>query len=375
MSGILIVDDEEGSLATLERLVSSQGHQVTLARSGPLALAALAARPAELVLLDARMPEMDGWEVCRRIRANPATAQAGVILLIERSQPGDAAEGFAAGADDFLNKPIEEKEAMVRLRASLGLLERLRQAEHELVRLEKMAALGQLVAGIAHEMNSPVGTLLSNGEILSKALDRIRAAGVKLPDPDAVAKMQTLLRAVGEIASTNLMAGRRIGTIFQSLKNFARLDEADLKKVNLHDGLDSTLTLLQHRMGQRIRVAKDYGPLPELLCRAREINQVFLCLLSHACRAIQGEGEIRIETRREGEEIHIRISDTGSGLDAESLRDTRRRRFPPRTGKMEEGLEIPVAERILQEHRGALEVESEPGRGTSFRIRLPLEAR
>lgn len=164
----------------------------------------------------------------------------------------------------------------------------------------------------------------------------------------------------------------RIVKIVKSLKSFARLDQAELEFVDLHEGIDSTLTLLQHLLKDRIELIKNYGQLPELRCYVSQINQVFMNLLTNAAQAIPGRGTITITTRHEGNFAVIEIADTGSGIAPEHLTHIFDPGFTTKGVGVGTGLGLAISYRIIENHRGSIAVESEPGKGTTFTVRLPL---
>src|SRR5262249_24840617 len=152
----------------------------------------------------------------------------------------------------------------------------------QLIQSDKMAALGLLVAGVAHEINTPMGAIHSNNDILNRAVTKIRKSIGETADPEVL----RLLRIVEEVCRNNEIATERIMKIVRSLKNFARLDEAVRKYVDIHEGIESTITLLQHQLKNRIRVEKQFGNLPMVQCHPNQINQVFMNILANAAQAI-----------------------------------------------------------------------------------------
>lgn len=254
-------------------------------------------------------------------------------------------------------------------------LDQKRLQEH-MVQQEKMAALGALVAGIAHDMHTPIGTMTSNSDILSRSLGRLREliAGETCPEtfrnnPELV----RVVKIVDEITKINQLASDRIISIVRSLRNFARLDEAEVRETNLHECIDSTLTLVHHELKNRITIKKEYGQIPPVPCHANQINQVFMNILVNASHAIQGNGTVTIRTSREGDWVTIQISDTGSGIPAENLRRIFDTGFTTKGAGVGTGLGLAICSKIIQDHHGKIEVESEVGRGTTFTIRLPVE--
>ena len=251
----------------------------------------------------------------------------------------------------------------------------LRESQAQLVQQEKMAALGRLVTGVAHEMNTPIGTITSNADILGRSLGKLRGILTDEACPEAVRDNRALtlvLKVLDDISRINGLACERIVTIVGSLRNFARLDEADFKTADLHEGLDSTLTLVHHELKRRAELVKDYGDIPPIRCHPNQINQVFMNLLVNASQAIEGHGEITIRTRREDDIVSVQISDTGVGIPPENLANIFDPGFTTKGVGVGTGLGLSICFKIVQDHRGTIEVRSEVGRGSTFTVRLPI---
>lgn len=268
-------------------------------------------------------------------------------------------------------------------------LHELKMAQAKLVESEKMASLGQLTAGIAHEINNPINfvavgvkNLVRNFEEAQQVMDAYLNPEA---EPDAIAQQlsekerrQQMLEIFEDSAGLfkSIQNGvERTISIVKSLRNFSRLDEGEIKIVDLHEGLDSTLEILQGQIRKKADVIKKYGDLPPVECAAGKINQVFLNIINNALQAIEGHGTITLETRfwPERRETEIAISDTGSGMNEA----TRRRLFEPffTTKPVGEGtgLGLSISYNIIEEHKGRIEVESKEGQGSTFRIFLPVK--
>ncbi|MBI1355953.1 MAG: GAF domain-containing protein [Acidobacteria bacterium] len=251
----------------------------------------------------------------------------------------------------------------------------LRASQAKLVQQEKMAALGKLVAGVAHEMNTPIGTINSNADTLSRSLQMVRAivsAETAPADIRENKRLNQVLSLLEDIARINKLACERIVSIVGSLRNFARLDEADLQIADLHEGIESTLTLVHHEIKHRIQVIKDYGEIPPVRCHPNQINQVFMNLLVNAAQAIPDQGEIRIRTFRDGDRVKVQFSDSGVGIPAENLSKIFDPGFTTKGVGVGTGLGLSICFKIAQDHEGGIEVESEVGRGSTFTLWLPI---
>jgi signal transduction histidine kinase len=254
---------------------------------------------------------------------------------------------------------------------------KVQEAQSHLIQSEKMASLGLLVAGIAHEINTPIGSINSNNDILIRSVSKMRdflncdqcPASVR-DNPDVV-KIMGILE---EINRNNRIACDRIMEIIRSLKNFARLDEGERRKVNIHQGLDSTLTLVHHQLKNRIQVVKEYGDLPEIDCFPNQLNQVFMNIFVNAEQAMPERGTLTIKTFREGNTAKIMISDTGMGIPKENLAKIFDPGFTTKGVGIGTGLGLSICYKIIQDHHGRIEVESEVGKGTTFIVSLPTQA-
>ena len=249
----------------------------------------------------------------------------------------------------------------------------LRQKHAQLVQSEKMAALGHLVAGVAHEINTPLGALKSNNDLAIRSLDKIKALVEEQHENiHNYAELEKLVSSLGGLDTVNQTALERIVKIVQSLRNFARLDKAELDTVNIHEGLDSTLTLVHHELKNRVAVHKDYSNLPEVDCYPTQINQVFMNILVNSSQAIEGKGDIYIKTYRRDDYAVIEIRDTGRGISKENLRKIFDPGFTTKGAGVGTGLGLSIVYQIIEDHQGKIEVESEVGKGTNVRILLPI---
>lgn len=254
------------------------------------------------------------------------------------------------------------------------LAERTRELERtqqQLVHSEKMAALGQLVAGVAHEVNTPLGAIQSNTDTLKRSLARLGQVLVGGNCPPKAAPR--LLEAMTRLNEVTEEATARITRIVQSLRRFARWDEQVVDKVDLTEGLESTLTLLHHELKHGVVVRRDYAPIPLVECYPDRINQVFMNLLVNAIQAMNGAGELTIATRGQVDGVTVEIHDTGRGIQPEHVKRIFDPGFTTKGAGVGTGLGLSIVQQIVQEHCGAVEVETQPGAGTTFRVTLPCE--
>lgn len=287
----------------------------------------------------------------------------------------------------LLYEDLDQKvrERTVELEEALAAL---RRTQEQMVESEKMASLGQLTAGVAHELNNPVNFIAgSTGPLrrdleellaLLREYEEIFAGNGADPAFQRAARIReeidvdTVLGEVGQLLQGIDEGARRTAEIVRDLRNFSRLDEDEMKPADVRSGIDATLTLLHKTYEGRIRIVREYGEIPEIECLPGRLNQVFMNLLANAVQAIEGEGEIRISVHRRGEDVEVQIRDTGGGMTEE----VRRRIFEPfYTTKgvgVGTGLGLSISFGILERHHAAIHVESAPGEGSTFTIRLPI---
>ena len=252
-------------------------------------------------------------------------------------------------------------------------LEQLKETQHQLIMQEKMASLGNLVAGVAHELNTPVGAIGSTHDTIASAVGRLketldRAYPGSGDNRDVGLAFEVLTDANRVIAS----AANRVVAISESLRSFARLDEAELKTADIHQGLEDTLTLIQHDFKDRVRVVKRFGEVPPFPCYPGRLNQVFLNLLINSAKAIRETGEVTITTSRKGDKVHVAIEDTGVGIPESQLAKMFEPGFTTKGGRVGTRLGLATCYQIVQDHEGEIKVQSTVGKGSTFTVILPM---
>ena len=235
-------------------------------------------------------------------------------------------------------------------------MKELKETQIQLINSEKMASLGQLVAGVAHEINTPVASIKSNNGIVAKLLGSIEDADLK-----------EMLTDINEIDKE---AVNRISNIVTSLKKFVRLDEAELQEADINKELDLTLELIRHETKNRINVVKNYGKIPTIKCFPNMLNQVFTNILVNACQAIDGQGTITITTEYKNKKLVVKIKDTGKGIPQNQLSKIFSAGFTTKGIGVGTGLGLAICSKIIEKHKGEITVTSEVGKGSEFTITI-----
>ena len=422
---ILVVDDTVANLEVLTEILSSAQYNVSAVTSGKRALKQLQHQSPALILLDIQMPEMDGFETCKHIKSNPNTASIPIIFITALSDIESIVKGFSLGAVDYITKPFQKTELLARVRTQLKLyfltehleeqvisrtaalkiaLEKLQQSQLQIVQNEKMATLGNLVAGVAHEINNPIGFLngsVKNGEnYVRDLLDHLAVYQQHYPNrPKAIqdhAKeidLTFLSEDFPKLLSSMREATNRIKDISTSLRTFSRSDIDHKISADLHEGLDSTLMILKYRLKANehrpaIVVVKEYGVLPVITCFPGQLNQVFINILANAIDMFDEMAQkttfdilknypqiITIQTQiaPENKWVEIHIRDNGIGMTDDVKSRIFDHAFTTKGVGQGTGLGLAIAYQIVTEtHGGRLAVESVPGQGSTFIIQLPL---
>ncbi|MGB3535815.1 MAG: response regulator [Microcoleaceae cyanobacterium] len=414
---ILIVDDTPANLRLLSTMMVDRGYNVRQAINGQMALTATKAMIPDLILLDINMPGMSGYEVCEKLKQDSKTADVPVIFLSAFDDINEKVKAFKVGGSDYITKPFEFEEVIVRIQNQLTIqqlqkqlqdqnqqlqtaLGELRMVQAQLIQKEKMASLAQLVAGIAHEINNPVSFISGNisyaHEYIQSLLSLIALYQKEYPNPSETIQELTeeidldfLILDIQKIMGSMKTGVDRIRTIILALKIFSRLDESDIKTVDLHQGIESTLLFLQHRIDgddqcPAIQIVKDYQELPLVTCYASQINQVFYSVLDNAIDALQQQDHqtqvtdyvptLWISTAHTNpEKVIIRIKDNGIGIPEEIQPRLFDPFFTTKPVGGGQGLGLLTSYQIVvQKHKGHLICHSAPGNGAEFVIEIPI---
>jgi two-component system NtrC family sensor kinase len=400
---ILIVEDDFVARGFLEKMVQTEGHDCILADDGRQAWDLFLQKKPRVVITDWMMPGMDGPTLCAKIRESNASHYVYTILLSARGDKSDLITGLKAGADDYIMKPFDPEELRTRIRFGqriIQLEDKFKKAQLHLIQSEKMAPVGQLAAGVAHEINNPTGFISSNLKTLSdyqadlnglirqyrQLVGELNECAEKESFPARMAthlneitslekdvEIDFVLNDITDLIKDCTEGTNRIKKIVLSLKDFAHPGEDKLQEADINQGIESTLNVVWNELKHNATVKKEYGDLPLVMCYPQQLNQVIMNLLVNASQALQGKAEIGIVTRADGGRIEIRVSDTGCGIPPENLSKIFDPFFTTKEVGKGTGLGLNVAYNIVEKHKGTINVESEVGKGTTFTIRIPVD--
>lgn len=427
-STILIVDDNPANLGVLSDALDQAGYEVWVAKSGRVALDRVKFAQPDLILLDVMMPDIDGFETCRQLQADPKTRPIPIIFMTALSDTENKLEGFALGAVDYITKPFQQEEVMARVKLHLKLHELAEKLEEKntqleqkvvevsqaykdlqkmqlkLIQSEKLSSLGQIVTGIAHEIHNPVNFIYGNLTHASEYIqDLLGLLTLYREDfPHATPRIQAQLEAVEldfleedliKLLNSMNVGAQRIHEIVKFMRIFSRVDEAELKPVNIHEGIDSTLTILNYRLKAKpekpgIAVIKNYGNLPEVECYAGQLNQALMSILSHIIDTLDESSkqrsfedlqnhpsQIKISTKLI-DENWIQIGIANNALDL--CKEIAFKGFSPDLNiqpmEPEIGLGLSISYQIIVEkHGGKLYCQPAFGQGREFKIEIPVK--
>ncbi|WP_442945042.1 hybrid sensor histidine kinase/response regulator [Nostoc sp.] len=422
---ILLVDDNPNNLKVLSEMIQGYGWKALMATNGESAIEQTEYALPDLILLDVMMPGIDGFETCRRLKANPITENIPVIFMTALSDSKDKVKGLEIGAVDYVTKPFQQEEVIARLKLHLKIshltytleqrvqertaeltqsLQQLQQTQLQLIQSEKMSTLGQLVAGIGHEINNPIGFIEGNfsyiAEYANNLLHLVNLQQKKLPHPEPEIEellnqmdFEYLAEDIPKLLGSMRQGIDRLKGISLSLRTFARSDISSKMEFQIHEGIDSTLMLLKHRLKNKgdhpaIEVVTQYGKLPPISCYPGQLNQVFMNIIANAIDALDDLNQnhsdqkiaacpntitITTSVNYQQETVTICIQDNGPGMLPEVQTRIFEQSFTTKPVGKGTGLGLAISYQIIvDKHNGQIDCLSIPGEGTKFIITLPI---
>lgn len=429
---LLIVDDNPTNIKVLFDFLKDWGFKVLIAKNGENALTKLEEVTPDLILLDVMMPGISGFETCQRIKEKPSNKDVPIIFMTALADTENKVKGLSLGAVDYITKPFQQEEVLARINLHLKLcsltkelaeknqqlsqmnqlLEQkveertleLKKTQSQLIISEKMSSLGQLVAGIAHEINNPVGFIAGNLQYVRQYaenlinLTRLYQKKYPTPVPEIVeeisnSELDYLVEDLPQLIESMQAGTNRIAEISQSMRVFSRADSNNKVRFNIHAGIDSTLLILKYRLKANdkrpaIEVVKNYGNLPEIECYPGQLNQVFMNIIANAIEALEESNSKRTSVEKEAsinritiiteyikdsQTVKIRIQDNGSGMEPTVQKKIFDYLFTTKAVGKGTGLGLSISRQIIEEnHQGHLSCNSVLGQGTEFIIALPL---
>ncbi|MEL6853588.1 MAG: response regulator [Cyanobacteria bacterium J06607_13] len=422
---VLVVDDIAANLEVVSQVLEDAGCDVSVALDGDRALKLARMHPPDLILLDVQMPGIDGYETCQRLKENAVTAKIPVIFLTAQSDTQSKLQGFELGAVDYITKPFQEQELLVRVKTHLQLrrwhqqleshvsertcelqaaLEKLNQSQLQLVQYEKMSALGSLMSGVAHELNNPLGFIDGSVRHVKTHVEDLIEHLALYQDcyPDATddikedaedINLEFLIEDLLKMLDSMEEATRRMKSMSNSLRNFSRADAEQAVPADINASLDSTLLLLKYRLGgndvrPKIRVNRDYQSLGEIVCFPGQLYQVFMNILANMIDMFDEVAIASAETtlhqhpqaifirtsQLPGGGVEVSIRDNGKGMPPEVKTRIFERLFTTKPVGKGTGLGLAIAHQIVVDvHGGSITVFSTVGQGSEFVIRLPRD--
>jgi len=385
---ILIIDDEPGIRTSLAGILELKGYEVNTAKNGSEGLITLEEGHFNLALLDLDLPDTTGLDLLRQIKEKYPDMEA--IILTGNATFDSAVEATNLGVFSYLVKPYDIDQLLLLIRRAIEKQQsaaELQASQLQMFQSEKMASIGQLAAGVAHEINNPMGFILSNLSTLAKYTERmidfLQAQSELLKsqfESDKLAeleekrkqiKLDYIVSDIPQLISESLEGAKRVKNIVQDLKTFSRRDEKEWKFADINNCLESTLNVVWNEVKYKAELIKSYGDLPPLKCNPGQLNQVFMNLLVNAAQAMETRGTITLKSWHDQGCIHVLISDTGCGIPDEAKDRIFEPFFTTKEVGKGTGLGLSISYDIVKKHDGRIAVESKPGHGSTFTVILP----
>ncbi|MCG2750045.1 MAG: ATP-binding protein [Desulfobulbaceae bacterium] len=369
---ILVVEDNRDLADNIGSCLKFH-YNIRIAYNGKEALDKLKEELPDLIVSDVMMPEMDGYELCRRVKGDELTRHIPLVLLTARAKLSEKIDGYRHGADQYLAKPFNPKELQVIIESLLAqrelqsklskALKTLQETQVQLVHTARLESVGLLAAGLAHELKNKMYCLRAGLSGISKRLLMLQEGKLTLEETH-----DSLIKAL----NTNEKALESSLYVVNALLDFSRKNKEGMGFADLNKGIEDTLTIVMPMVQDKVSIEKDLHEIPQVECRLEEINQVLMNLVINAYQAITGPGVVRISTSRVDNEVVIVVSDNGPGIAAEHLDKIFTPFFSTKPEGKNSGLGLSICYNIIRGHHGVMSVDSRPGEGTKFTINLPV---
>jgi signal transduction histidine kinase len=372
---ILIVEDNQDLAENIARCLTGH-YNVYVTYNGAQAMARLKQELPDLIVSDVMMPEMDGHELCRRVKDDERTLHIPIILLTAKAGLADKIIGLKYGADQYLAKPFNPRELLAvveslvtqrELHAQLGrTLQELKEAQVQLVHTARMEAVGQLAAGLAHEVKNKMYCVRAGFEGINQRLTMLHEGKIKIEDI-----YDRLIKAM----ATNNKALESSLNMVNTLLSFSRKNKetkGHMIAADVNKGIRDTLAIVIPMVQEKVSVKTELTAIPLVVCSIEEINQVVMNLIINAYQAMIEPGLVRISTNHEDDKVVITVNDNGPGIPADTIDKIFSPFFSTKPEGENTGLGLSICYSIINAHHGTIEVKSEPGQGTEFRINLPV---
>ncbi|HBF88499.1 MAG TPA: hybrid sensor histidine kinase/response regulator [Bacteroidales bacterium] len=394
---IVIVDDIPENLQLLSNFLKNTGYRVRPFTKGSLALNAIEKETTNLILLDVNMPEMNGYDFCAIVKENPKTKHIPIIFISALTETFDKVKAFKAGGVDYITKPFQYEEVLARVKTHLSLFEiqeeikaqnknltdtlaRLKEAQQQLVQSEKMASLGVLTAGIAHEINNPINYISTSSQALLKVERKIRNLCSNNANFNNENKKQIddLLIDFSELTSNVIVGVDKITKILHGLRIFSRMDVSAKHPFDIKEIIESALVILHNQYKNKITIETDFQKVSVINGYSSKISQAFINFIKNAIDAIDAKIEksnmetIHIQLFEENNTIVVKISDTGIGMNSHDLNHIFEPFYTTKPVGKGTGLGLSISLGIIEEHNGTIEAKSTQGKGSEFIIKIPI---
>ncbi|MFH1435465.1 MAG: ATP-binding protein [Pseudomonadota bacterium] len=357
---VLVAEDDEGFLEILKQKLSKKFVVIT-ALNGMQVMKRLEKARPDLIISDILMTPLDGLKLCELLKEDARYASIPVILMTALEGTDTTIESFLRGANDYMRKPFSMDELFVRIRLQLKIVE----AGRKMIMSEKIASLGMLMAGIAHEIKNPMNAIINAVRPITLTLD---AMGEKDGSGETAGDIDDIRLLLGVVSESS----ERIMDVIQGIQRYVSTPETESREIRPEEIIETALKILGHKMRGRIDVKRTYGFNGVVQGSPGRLSQLFLNLVDNAISAIRDRGVIHIATSSRGGDLIVTISDTGQGI-PEGIRE---KIFDPFFTTKEiglgTGLGLSISKEIVESHHGRIEIESEPGKGTEFKVVLPL---